>query len=63
MRGVRALPKTYEPLPRISFDYAVMEKLKNVAVVKGDFGWDDVGSYAAFDKHFARGKNGNIILG
>ena len=63
MRGVRALPKTYEPLPRISFDYAVMEKLKNVAVVKGDFGWDDVGSYAAFDKHFVRGKDGNIILG
>ena len=61
--GIRALPKTYEPLPRISFDYAVMEHLKNVEVVKGDFGWDDVGSYAAFDKHFRRGKDGNIVLG
>ena len=61
--GVRALPKTYEPLPRISFDFAVMEHLKNVEVVPGDFGWDDVGSYAAFDKHFARGKDGNIVLG
>ena len=61
--GIRALPKTYEPLPRISFDFAVMEHLKNVEVVKGDFGWDDVGSYAAFDKHFARGKDGNIVLG
>ena len=61
--GIRALPKTYEPLPRISFDYAVMEHLKNVAVVKGDFGWDDVGSYAAFDKRFKRGKDGNIALG
>ena len=61
--GIRALPKTYEPLPRISFDYAVMEHLKNVEVVKGDFGWDDVGSYAAFDKHFKRGKDGNIVLG
>ena len=61
--GIRALPKIYEPLPRISFDYAVMEHLKNVEVVKGDFGWDDVGSYAAFDKHFKRGKDGNIVLG
>ena len=60
---VSRLKFSYEPLPRISFDFAVMEKLKNVAVVKGDFGWDDVGSYVAFDKHFARGKNGNIILG
>ena len=60
---VSRLKSSYEPLPRISFDYAVMEHLKNVEVVKGDFGWDDVGSYAAFDKHFKRGKDGNIVLG
>ena len=53
----------YAKLPKISFDYAVMEKLKDVEVVNGDFGWDDVGSYAAFDKHFKRGKDGNIVLG
>ena len=61
--GVRALPKTYEPLPKISFDYAVMEKLKNVAVVKGDFGWDDVGSYGAFDKYFPHDSRGNVREG
>ena len=61
--GVRALPKTYEPLPKISFDYAVMEKLKNVAVVKGDFGWDDVGSYGAFDKYFPHDARGNVREG
>ena len=61
--GVRALPKAYEPLPRISFDYAVMEKLKNVAVVKGDFGWDDVGSYGAFDKYFPHDSRGNVREG
>ena len=59
----RELERVYEKLPRISFDFAVMEHLKNVEVVKGDFGWDDVGSYAAFDKHFARGKDDNIVLG
>ena len=61
--SVSRLKSSYEPLPRISFDFAVMDHLKNVEVVPGDFGWDDVGSYAAFDKHFARGKDGNIILG
>ena len=59
----RRLSKVYAKLPKISFDYAVMEKVGRVEVVKGDFGWDDVGSYAAFDKHFARGKDGNIVLG
>ena len=61
--SVSGLKSSYEPLPRISFDYAVMEKLKNVAVVKGDFGWDDVGSYGAFDKYFPHDARGNVREG
>ena len=61
--GVHALPKLYESLPKISFDYAVMEKLKRVEVVKGDFGWDDVGSYGAFDKYFPHDSRGNVREG
>ena len=57
------LESTYEPLPRISFDFAVMEKLKNVEVVPGDFGWDDVGSYGAFDKYFPHDSRGNVREG
>ena len=55
--------RLYDPLPRISFDYAVMEKMKDVAVVKGDFGWDDVGSYGAFDKYFPHDSRGNVREG
>ena len=61
--SVSSLKSSYEPLPRISFDYAVMEKLKNIAVVKGDFGWDDVGSYGAFDKYFPHDTRGNVREG
>ena len=61
--GIRALSKIYERLPKISFDFAVMEKLKGVEVVKGDFGWDDVGSYAAFDKYFPHDARGNVREG
>ena len=57
------LSRLYSSLPKISFDYAVMEKLKNVAVVKGDFGWDDVGSYGAFDKYFPHDSRGNVREG
>ena len=59
----RAIRAIYEPLPRISFDFAVMEKLRRVEVVKGDFGWDDVGSYGAFDRYFPHDSRGNVREG
>ncbi len=63
MMSASRLAKVYQPLPRISFDYAVMEKARNVEVVPGDFGWDDVGSYAAFDKYFPHDDRGNVSEG
>jgi len=60
------LQTIYEPLPRISFDFAVMEKLSKagkVAVVPCDCGWDDVGSYTSFDKHYSHDANGNVVVG
>jgi len=66
--GVRAsrLKSVYEPLPRISFDFAVMESLSReggVAVVPGDFGWDDVGGYLAFDRYYPHDADGNVVDG
>ena len=63
LKDLRGLDKVYEPLPRISFDYAVMEKLNNVEVVRGDFGWDDVGSYGAFDRYFPHDSRGTVREG
>ena len=57
------LARLYSALPKTSFDYAVMEKAKNVEVVPGDFGWDDVGSFAAFDKYFPHDSRGNVREG
>lgn len=54
------LKQAYEKLPKTSFDFAVMEKCCNIDVVEGDFGWDDVGSYAAFDKYFQHDECGNV---
>lgn len=34
-------------MPSISIDYALMEKATRVATVRGEFGWSDVGSWAA----------------
>lgn len=38
---------TYESMPSISIDYALMEKSANVATIRGDFDWSDVGSFEA----------------
>lgn len=58
-----ALAKLYAALPRISFDFAVMEKLPRVEVVEADCGWDDVGSYGAFDRYFPHDTRGNVREG
>lgn len=60
------LSATYEPLPKISFDFAVMEALSReggVDVVPGDFGWDDVGGYLAFDRYYPHDADGNVVDG
>lgn len=41
---------TYASMPSISIDYALMEKASNVATIRGDFGWSDVGSFEALRK-------------
>ena len=37
----------YPKLPKISIDYGLMEKSKNVATVPMDCGWDDLGSWTS----------------
>lgn len=61
--GLKATTKAYEPLPKISFDFAIMEHQDEVEVVPADCAWDDVGSYAAFEKHFKPDTKGNVCLG
>ena len=58
-----AASRMYGALPRISFDYAVMEKLHRVEVVPADCGWDDVGGYTAFERHYPCDDAGNVAEG
>jgi mannose-1-phosphate guanylyltransferase len=37
----------YPGVPAISIDFGIMEKASRLRVVPGDFGWNDVGSWAA----------------
>lgn len=41
------LARAYRGVDAVSIDYGVMEHARDVVVVAGDFGWSDVGSWAA----------------
>ena len=49
----------FAKLPRISFDYAIMEKADRVMVVEASFDWDDVGSWQAVARYFKKDDHGN----
>lgn len=46
--GMTEIPAyLFKEVPDISVDYAVMERSGKVAVIPGDFGWSDIGSWTA----------------
>lgn len=57
------LAKEYSSLPKISIDYALMEKVHNVVVAEGDFPWDDVGSWTSLARHLKPDAEGNCAVG
>jgi mannose-1-phosphate guanylyltransferase len=59
----RVLRRAYARLERISIDYALMEKAGNVVMARGDFDWDDLGSWSALGRHVGVDSAGNAVLG
>jgi mannose-1-phosphate guanylyltransferase len=53
----------YEPLKRISIDYAVMEHCREGYVLAAPFTWDDVGSWQALERHFPQDEAHNTVQG
>lgn len=58
--------REYQKFSSESIDYGVMEKAKNIYILPGTFGWDDVGSWLAVERiqrtnEFGNIANGNII--
>lgn len=53
----------YEPLRRISIDFAVMEHCQQGIVLPAPFGWDDVGSWQALERHFPQDEHHNTVSG
>lgn len=59
----KLVPKAFRDTPAVSIDYGVMEKADNLAVVPGNFGWSDVGSFSALWELKPRDSQGNAMVG
>lgn len=62
--GVDAyLAERFAALPKISVDYAIMEKAAAVATQLAEFDWDDVGTWTALPTHLPLDAQGNTTRG
>jgi len=59
----QAVETAYRIIRSISIDYGVMEKAKDVYVIKGNFGWSDVGSWDEVYRISGKDEHGNSITG
>ena len=53
----------FDAVQPISVDNGVLERSRKVRVVSGDFGWDDVGTWAALRRVKPEDSSGNVVSG
>ena len=59
----QVLEREFHSFKSESIDYGVMEKAKNIYILSGSFGWDDVGSWLAVERIRTSNEFGNVING
>ena len=57
------LRKFFPTCDKISIDYAVMEKSRNIHVIAEDLGWSDLGSWGSVKTHVDPDTDGNAVIG
>ena len=57
------LETEFTVFPSESIDYGIMEKAKNIYILPGTFGWDDVGAWPAVGRIRKSNEHGNVING
>ena len=59
----QVLEREFQAFEAESIDYGVMEKAKNIYILSGAFGWDDVGSWLAVSRIKRSNELGNVVEG
>ena len=52
----------YPSYPNTSLDYAILERSKNVHVMKCDFGWADLGTWHGIYECLQKGREDNVVI-
>lgn len=60
---MRVIGEIYPEIPKISIDYGIMERSRDVLMIAGDFGWNDIGSLDMLGIMKQEDENGNVIYG
>ncbi|MDP4143493.1 MAG: mannose-6-phosphate isomerase [Bacillota bacterium] len=50
----------YELIEGISVDFGIMQKTRKAYVIKSDFGWDDIGSFASLARFLGNFRGNNV---
>jgi mannose-1-phosphate guanylyltransferase len=53
--------KAYQKVDSISIDYGVSEKARNLLLVPGDFGWNDIGDWGVVYDLSKKDASGNVV--
>lgn len=56
-------PEAFSCLPSISIDHAIMERTDKAYVLRTNFRWHDVGTWAALWQLGSKGEDGTVALG
>ncbi len=59
----QVLEQVFAEIKSISIDYGIMEKAKNVFVIKADLKWSDLGSWDEVYRLRTKDKNNNVVIG
>jgi mannose-1-phosphate guanylyltransferase len=62
-KGEAYIASHFAALPKISVDYAIMEKAEHVVVAEARFDWDDMGSWTALPAHLPIDEHKNTTRG
>jgi len=62
-RVADTIERVFPQAPRISIDYGVLERSRRILTIKGDFFWDDLGSWTAYAGYIRKDKSGNSARG
>ena len=59
----KVIEHVYHQIKAISIDYGIMEKTKNVCLVKGGFVWSDLGNWEQVYRLNPKDREGNVVQG